>query len=174
MAEPTCHYCDRPAAEECPACGRLYCHEHGEDVCLRCLAPESATPGATVYRGSLVALAIASVVALFLILSPPQSKSTASQAHTIATNTPSSNPTATPTPQGQRTPSATATQRANGSATAAPSANASNGERTYTVKDGDTLSGIAEANGVSLEALQAANPGVTAETLDIGAVLKLP
>jgi hypothetical protein len=74
MASASCHYCNRPAEEECSTCGRLYCLEHGEDVCLRCLAPEAATPSGNVYRGSLLALVAASLVALFLWFSPPASK----------------------------------------------------------------------------------------------------
>ena len=51
---PSCHYCDNPAEAECPTCGRLYCSEHGEDVCLRCMSPESAAPSQAVYRGSIL------------------------------------------------------------------------------------------------------------------------
>ena len=67
MASASCHYCNRPAEEECSTCGRLYCLEHGEDVCLRCLAPEAATPSGNVYRGSLLALVAASLVAMSLV-----------------------------------------------------------------------------------------------------------
>src|SRR5438874_280306 len=99
MAEPNCHYCTRPAEAECPTCGRLYCAEHGEDVCLRCLAPESATPSARIFRGSVLALAIASIVTVFLLIRPPTSKSEQDIARVVATATPAVSATATPTPQ---------------------------------------------------------------------------
>ncbi|MBI5105598.1 MAG: LysM peptidoglycan-binding domain-containing protein [Solirubrobacterales bacterium] len=45
---------------------------------------------------------------------------------------------------------------------------------TYTVKAGDTPSGIADQLGVSLDALLAANPDVDAQTLSVGQKLKIP
>ena len=45
---------------------------------------------------------------------------------------------------------------------------------TYTVKDGDTLAGIAARFGVSLADLADANPGIDASKLSIGQVVKLP
>lgn len=184
MAEPTCHYCDRPAEAECPTCGRLYCPSHGEDVCLRCLAPESATPPALAYRGSLVALVVASLVALFLVISPPESKSHADPGRTVATATPAVLATATPTRAGGTptaarsvTPQASATGGASPGASPSPTVNATStpgGERSYTVQAGDTLSGIAAKFGTTVEAIQALNPGVSANSLQIGAVLRIP
>lgn len=181
MAEPKCHYCTRVAEAECPTCGRFYCGEHGEDVCLRCLAPESATPSVAIFRGSVVALGIASLVAVFLLVRPPESKGSGDTARIIATASPVVTVTATPT--------RTVTQSANSSATAAATPSSVAGgttpapsvtgtpaaaDKTYTVRAGDTLSGIAAQSGTTVDALLAANPGVTAETLQIGAVLKLP
>lgn len=45
---------------------------------------------------------------------------------------------------------------------------------TYTVKQGDTLLGIALRSGVSLSELLAANPGIRAEALRIGQVIQIP
>src|SRR5512137_629593 len=45
---------------------------------------------------------------------------------------------------------------------------------TYTVVQGDTLNSIAERTGVSLEALLAANPGISAGTLSVGTKLVIP
>lgn len=184
MAEPQCHYCDRPAEAECPTCGRLYCPEHGEDVCLRCLAPESATPSALAFRGSIVALLVGTAVAVFLVISPPESKSKADPGRTVTTPTTAVGATATPTragvsPTPQRTASPQASPTAAGSPTPAGSATAvpsptPGGERTYTVQAGDTLSGVAAEFGTTVEAIEALNPGVKAETLQIGAVLKIP
>src|SRR5690606_24520516 len=105
MAGPRCHYCDQSAEEQCPTCGRLFCKSHGEDVCLRCMAPASATPGAAVYRGSLLALVAGTAVAIYLIVSPPSSESAPANVRTFPTPTPAVVATATPTPQGE--PSAT-------------------------------------------------------------------
>jgi LysM repeat protein len=48
------------------------------------------------------------------------------------------------------------------------------GVSTYTVKDGDTLAGIAARFGVSLADLADANPSIDAANLSIGQVVKLP
>ena len=45
---------------------------------------------------------------------------------------------------------------------------------TYTVVAGDTLSSIAKRNGVSLEALLAANPGISPTALSLGTKLVIP
>jgi LysM repeat protein len=44
----------------------------------------------------------------------------------------------------------------------------------YTVKAGDTMSAIAKRNGVSVNTLQSANPGVDSRRLKIGQVLNIP
>lgn len=46
--------------------------------------------------------------------------------------------------------------------------------KSYTVKTGDTFSGIADKEGVEVEALQEANPHVDASALHPGQKLKLP
>ena len=45
--------------------------------------------------------------------------------------------------------------------------------KTYTVKPGDTLAGIAETTGVPIEELQELNPGVDSNSLSIGQELRL-
>ncbi|MEP7214621.1 MAG: LysM peptidoglycan-binding domain-containing protein [Anaerolineaceae bacterium] len=176
MAEPNCHYCDREGESECPTCGRLYCEEHGDDVCLRCMAPESATPSAAVYRGSVVALIVASLVAVFLLVRPPESKSSTDASRILATATSATGATATPTRPGStatRTSSAvaSATPAAGTPAAASPTGTA---KKTYTVREGDTLSGIAAANGTTVEAILALNPGLTPQALAIDALITLP
>ena len=165
MAEPGCHYCDRPAEAECPTCGRLYCPEHGEDVCLRCLAPEAAAPTQMAYRGAVVALVVGSLVALFVVLRPPESESASDSPRTLATTTPAILATATPTRAVTRT--ATTTPPPAQSPTLAPV------QATHTVAPGDTLSGIAAQYNTTVEAIIAANPGTT-ENLQIGDVLRIP
>jgi LysM repeat protein len=51
---------------------------------------------------------------------------------------------------------------------------ASKKAKTYTVKSGDTFSGIADKEGVEVSALQEANPDVDASALHPGQKLKLP
>jgi len=178
MATPTCHYCERPAEAECPTCGRLYCEEHGDDVCLRCMQPETATPAPIIYKGSLLALVVASLVAIFLVISPPESESRNSSVRPMATATPgqatatpTQAPDATPTPAG--TPDPSPTPSGTQTAEAAP-ANAT-GERSHTVVLNDTLSTIAERYGTTVEAIVALNNGVDESTpLQPGQVLRIP
>jgi LysM repeat protein len=187
MPEPNCHYCDRPAEAQCATCGRLYCGDHGDDVCLRCMAPESATPSAAVYRGSLLALVLGTAVVVFLLVRPPESKSAADVARPLATSTTSIGATATATrPGGTPTVARTNTPvpgspTVPGSATTAPGSPTTSASATaatakaYTVVPGDTLSGIAAKNGITLAQLLAANPGLTeTSVITIGQVLNLP
>ena len=48
------------------------------------------------------------------------------------------------------------------------------GGKTYTIKSGDTLAGIAERLGVTLEDLRTANPGIDAGRLTVGDTILLP
>jgi LysM repeat protein len=48
------------------------------------------------------------------------------------------------------------------------------GGLTYTIKDGDTLAGIASRLGIALDDLRAANPGIDPGTLRVGQTIKLP
>jgi len=70
---------------------------------------------------------------------------------------------------GDRTPAAA--QHRTGSATTTTTT--ARHRRTYTVRAGDTLSGIAERTGVSLAALIRLNEGVDSQTLQTGRRLKL-
>jgi LysM repeat protein len=48
------------------------------------------------------------------------------------------------------------------------------GQASYTIKDGDTLAGIADKFGISLDDLRAANPGIDPLSLRTGQTIKLP
>jgi LysM repeat protein len=186
MAQATCHYCSRPPVAECHTCGRLYCAEHGEDVCLRCLSPEAATPSPLIFRGALLALLVGTALAIFLVIRPPESASKADTPRTVPSSTIAGAPTATPTPPGgnsSRTPaaSATASKTTAGSATASATATAATatatgtavGAQQYTVRAGDSLNRIATQFNITQQQLIDANPGVT-ETIQIGQVLNIP
>lgn len=51
---------------------------------------------------------------------------------------------------------------------------AGGGGSTYTIKDNDTLAGIASRLGIALDDLLAANPGINPGTLRVGQTIKLP
>ncbi len=165
MPGSTCHYCNQPAIEDCPTCGRLYCADHGEDACVRCMAPESAGPSAGLYRGSLLALAVTSALGIYLLVSPPEEESK-SDTRSIATLVPGA-PTATSTRTGVAAPVRTATP----AATPSPPPTV---VRTHTVAGGDTLSAIAARYGVTEAAIQAANLSAQFEPLAVGQVLTIP
>ena len=69
------------------------------------------------------------------------------------------------------TPEATATATP---ATKKKKSSAKKATKTYTIKPGDTPSGIAEANNVDLDDLLAANPDVDPGALSVGDKLKIP
>jgi nucleoid-associated protein YgaU len=152
-----CFRCDQPAVQECARCGALYCDDHGDALCERCMDPNSALPSYRVYRGSLMALLIGSVFAVWLLVRPggetDQATPPASLAAVLPTQTPpvlATQPPRTPTPGA--TPTLTATPAPTGTAvatatparTATPTATPVAATRTYTVKPGDTLYGIAD------------------------------
>ena len=67
----TCYVCGKEATRRCPRCAKPYCDEHGDELCAACQDPASAIPSGTVFRGSLLALLVASVLALWLLIQPP-------------------------------------------------------------------------------------------------------
>lgn len=182
---PACYYCENVAEAECPTCGRLYCGEHGDDVCLRCMSPESAAPSAAVYRGSILVLVIASLITLFLIVRPPESKSATNLVRDLPTSTAAVSTTATPTKPGGVATSTprTGTQVPSSVTPVSPTAAAASqttvgsptpAGRTYVMKSGDTLSAVAASFGVTVAELLAANPGLNPNTIAVGAEIKIP
>jgi LysM repeat protein len=182
--ELSCHYCDNPAEAECHTCGRLYCSEHGDEACLRCMSPESSLPSAVVYRGSLLALVIATAVTVFLLVRPPASKSETNLVRDLPTSTAAVNATATPTGQGgggattprpgpPGPPSATAETTAP-PGTTTPGASPTASGQTYRMKAGDTLSAVAASYGVTVDQLLAANPGLNPNAIAVGTEIKIP
>ena len=163
-----CFLCKQDAVQECPRCGALYCDDHGEALCERCMDPALALPSFWVYRGSLLALFVGSVFALWLLLRPPDGADLdsaaaasdrpppgiAATAVSLAPAAPTpgaqATPAATPAPTETATPAAapdaTATPSPTPATTATPAATATPDPRpqTYTVQSGDTLILIAE------------------------------
>jgi LysM repeat protein len=161
--EPTCFACEREPTQQCPRCGRLYCDEHGGDVCDACLEPVSGLPSLTLYRGSLLALLFATVVAIGLIIKPPGNNSDAAFAPVVITPTqPAAGPT-TATGVGQ-------TPGTGGTAT---------GTTTYTVQPDDTLFAICSTR-LSVPPLDCMNQvlqlnGLSSpEAIAVGQELRIP
>ena len=40
-----CHVCERQASGQCKSCGKFYCPEHGDILCVNCASVSSATGG---------------------------------------------------------------------------------------------------------------------------------
>jgi LysM repeat protein len=85
-----------------------------------------------------------------------------------------SNPTVQPTKlqPGQKLRIPATTAAVTTSTTAVPEAN--NGEITYTVKSGDTLTKIAADHGTTVKAIRSANPTLTTDKIVVGQKLKIP
>src|SRR5574341_356453 len=160
-----CYACDKPGVRQCPRCGKPYCEDHGDNFCAECLDPINAAPSSAVFRTSLVALLAGSVLALWLLVRPPsvpgdEGPVIRPQPTPQATPTGTGGPTSpglspTPIPSGAATPTAEPTP------TPEPTAA---GPIEYTVQEGDTWYGIAEAYGIDAADLAAVN-GLTLDYL---------
>jgi hypothetical protein len=125
-----CYCCTNDAVQECRRCGRLYCDEHGDELCGECLKPAGALPSFLLYRGSLLALLLGTAIAFWLLLKPPE-QSSKSGFNVVE-------PTATAAPARTVTAAAPTTPTIG-----APVATATPAATTYTVQEGDTLFDIA-------------------------------
>ena len=155
----TCFACDQDPTLQCPRCGRPYCEQHGEEFCDICLEPASGLPSFTLYRGSLLALLVGTVLAIVLILQPPGGETTAFTPVVVSPTAPADSnqtPQAGQTPQGQQTPGAQTTPRTTttpGAGTTPPAGTtpaAPAGTGTHTVQTGDTLSAICATRPASM------------------------
>jgi hypothetical protein len=140
-----CYACDKDAVNECRRCGRLYCSDHGDELCAECLRPASALPSYALYRGSLLALLIGTAVALWLLLKPPEKAS--ESIPSVIMPTAAATATAWPSPMTPTTAIPLTGTPAGTSATTSattPAATATPGVNEYTVEEGDSLFSIAE------------------------------
>ena len=184
-----CFKCDQDAVQECPRCGALYCDDHGQALCDRCMDPVLAVPSYRVFRGSLVALLVGSVVVVWLLVLPPagtdKDQPPSSLAGVVQTATaPRASATATPSVSGtgasgagtRRPGSPTPTPTASGTPTPTPSATPAPQPAavTYTLKPGDTLIGVAAQFGTTPEAIQRANNISNPTAIQAGQVLTIP
>ena len=77
-------------------------------------------------------------------------------------------------PDGSKIPTATLPAKLPDPKILSNSAVQTGGGQTYTIKDGDTLAGIASRLGIALDDLLTANPGINPGTLRAGQSIKLP
>jgi len=183
-----CFKCDQDAVQECPRCGALYCDDHGDALCDRCMDPVLAVPSYRVFRGSLVALLVGSVIAVWLLVLPPSVGDRDQPPSSLSGIVPTATaPRQTGTPGASATPAGGGTAASTASATAAagspspsatptpsPTPSPTPTATTYTVKSGDTLIGIADQFGTTTDAIQRANNIDSPSGLQIGQVLTIP
>lgn len=176
-----CYACDQEATQRCDRCGNAYCPAHGDDpavavgqaYCADCLDPVNATPSGAVFRASLVGLFVASVVALWLLIRPPSLPGESSAIQPLPIASPTALPSASPpSPAPGATTEATPPPP---EATPAPAEPAPAAVQ-YTIQDGDTISSIAAANGISyLDLLEFNNlTEEEATLLNPGDVISIP
>jgi len=188
----SCYACARDAVHRCPRCAKPYCDEHGGELCAACQDPSSAIPSGTLFRGSLLALLVASVLALWLLIRPPGLPEEESGAQTgqpqvtrtpvaLATTVPPPSPTHAPTGTPEGTPAGTPgiSPTPGGTPAATPTPGPSPTPQPsqfteYTVQQGDTLSSIAQRFGTTADELARINGLTNPNTLDIGQKLKIP
>jgi len=181
----SCYACGRDAIHRCPRCAKPYCDQHGSELCAACQDPSSAIPSGALFRGALLALLVASVLALWLLIRPPgasddesgaqagQPSVTRTPTATTARPSPSVSPTGTPgispTPGG--TPGVSPTPGATPGPSPSPEPSPF---EEYTVQQGDSLSSIAQQFGTTADELARINGITDPNTLDIGQKLQVP
>ena len=187
----SCYACGRDAIHRCPRCAKPYCDEHGGELCAACQDPSSAIPSGAVFRGALLALLVASVLALWLLIRPPGDEESGAQAgRATATRTPSpvattvlptssvtpaGTPGISPTPGG--TPGISPTPAGTSAATPTPAASPTPAPSPfieYTVQQGDSLSSIAQQFGTTADEIARINSISDPNTLNVGQKLQVP
>ena len=194
-----CFRCDQEAVQECPRCGALYCDDHGDALCGRCADPVLAIPSYRVFRGSLLALLVGSLVAVWLLVLPPagtdQDRPPTALAGIVPTAgatprsatppAPASTPaagggapaaTVSATPRPASTPTAAPTATPTPAATPRPAGTPTPtaAATAYTVRPGDTLTDIAAQFNTTVEALQRANNIADPTGIQAGDRLTIP
>lgn len=131
----------------------MYCDDHGDALCDRCQDPALALPSYQIYRGSILALLIGSVFAVWLLVLPPAGADRDGPPSPLAgfqPPTPTATVEATPTMTPSATPTATAAATSTATATSTPTATPTTTAtpeptfETYLVEEGDSLFLIAE------------------------------
>jgi LysM repeat protein len=180
----SCYACGRDAVRRCPRCAKPYCDQHGGDLCAACQDPSSAIPSGAVFRGALLALLVASVLALWLLIRPPGDDESGAEAGqpsvtrtVVATTTARPSATPTGTPGASSTPGASPTPRASPGTTASPAPSPTPEPSPfdeYTVQPGDSLSSIATQFGTTADELARINGITDPNSLSVGQTLLVP
>jgi LysM repeat protein len=182
----SCYACGRDAIHRCPRCAKPYCDQHGGELCAACQDPSSAIPSGALFRGALLALLVASVLALWLLIRPPGDDESGAQAgQPSGTRTPVATSTARPspsvavtgTPGISPTPGGTpgASPAPGGTPTPAPSPTPEPSPfEEYTVQQGDSLSSIAAQFGTTADELARINSITDPNSLSVGQKLQVP
>ena len=173
-----CYACENEAAEQCPRCANPFCAEHGTGLCARCEDPTRTTPSTTVFRFALLGLVFASVLALWLIVRPPDlPEGSSSIVQPLPTQQPTPDPTAT-VPASETPPlsaEVTPTPEPTDTPTPTPEPTEAPPERLeYVVEEGDSWFGIAEIFGVEASEIAALNGRALEDFLSIGETLLIP
>jgi len=166
-----CYACDHEATQRCSRCGQGYCAEHGAELCASCLDPLNAAPSSAVFLLSLLGLLAASVLALWLLVRPPSLPGESSGAiRPLPTTSAIGSATASPSPS--RPVSTTPTS----STVPTPARPTPAPPLEYVIRQGDTVSGIAAAHGISYLDLLAYNSltDQEARVLQPGDVILIP
>lgn len=176
-----CFACENEATQRCDRCSNLYCDDHGDSLCAVCLDPMRAAPSRSLYRIALFGLFGGAVLALWLMVRPPSVPGEEPSVINEPTRTPALTPgggSATPGPTGAGTPTAAPTEvpsitpEPTPEPTAAPTPTP--GPTEYTVVEGDTWFGIAEAFGVDGFTLAQYNGRALDDVLHAGETLLIP
>lgn len=188
----SCYACGRDAIHRCPRCAKPFCDQHGGELCAACQDPSSAIPSGTLFRGALLVLLVASVLALWLLIRPPgasddegaqagQPSVTRTPTALATTARPSVTPTGTPqgtatgTPGVSPTPGGTPGGTPGATPTPAPSPTPEPSPfEEYTVQQGDSLSSIAQQFGTTADELARINGITDPNTLNVGQKLQVP
>jgi LysM repeat protein len=113
---------------------------------------------------------LAAVVAVFVVVSG----STGGDSDEDRSASTSTSTTARSKPKPDReTNTRTSTDTSDTTETTGTQTTPLNGQRTYTVRPGDTLAAIAEQTGVSVEQLQELNPDLDPNSMSVGDEIKL-
>ena len=190
-----CFACTRNAVQRCPRCGNAYCEGHGSDFCAACLDPLNAAPSRNTFRIALLGFFGGCVLALWLLVRPPDVPGEGSPIIRNEDNNPTASPALTPagagggasgsvtpvpsaatTPRPSSTGDATGTPAATPALTDTPAPTEAAGPLQYVVQDGDTWFGIAEAFGIDAATLAQFNGRVGDDTdfLSVGETLLIP
>ena len=177
-----CYACERQDTSPCSRCGKNYCPDHGADLCAACLDPVVAAPSSSTFRIALFALLGASVLALWLLLRPPDLPGDGGGVVLEPDATPDFTPgltpdtgeTLTPTPTGSGAASPDGSPEPTVTPTPVPTVTTTPAPIEYVVVSGDSWNGIAAQYGVDAETLASTNGYSVDDVLPLGVTLIIP